>query len=226
MIDLALLNELGKYSTPSILNGLKRLGRKPEELESMDRTLIHCMSPHLGVRIGYAVTRKIATRRSGGPSKVPPGTVDQGLLEVPSPRFLVVENVGDWRGPVCIWGELAANINVALGCTAGVTNGPVRDLPEMEALGFQSFAGGAAPGGGYVDVLEISCEVVVGGVTVKPGDLIHADRHGIVKVPIKLAPQLPDAIRQVESFERGIVDICQSPEFTVEKLAAAMKKRD
>ena len=177
MIDLALLDELKTFSTPSILNGLKRLGWPPERMETMDRLAIRCMSPALGVRVGFAATRKISTRRSGGPSQAGPGGRDGGLLAVSAPRILVAENIGDWRGPVCVWGELAANINLALGCVAGITNGPVRDLPEMEALGFQTFAGGVGPGGGYVDTLEVGIPVVVGGVTVHPGDLIHADLH-------------------------------------------------
>jgi regulator of RNase E activity RraA len=224
MIDLALLDELKSFSTPSILNGLKRLGFPPERMETMDRQAIHCMSPSLGARVGFAATRKVATRRSGGPSQGGPGGLDGGLLTVPAPRILVAENVGDWRGPVCIWGEMAANINMALGCVAGITNGPVRDLPEMEALGFQTFAGGVGPGGGYVDTLEIGVPVVVGGVTVNPGDLIHADVHGAVKVPVELAPKLPEAIRAHEAYEKRIFAVCQSPDFSLEKLAEAMKR--
>ena len=139
------------------------------------------------------------------------------------PRILVAENIGDWRGPVCIWGELAANMNMAMGCVAGVTNGPVRDLPEMEALGFQTFAGGVGPGGGYVDTLEIGCPVVLGGVTITPGDLIHGDRHGVVKVPLELAAQLPDAVRAHEAYERRIIELCQSPDFTLEALGQALR---
>ena len=223
MIGSDLLNELKTFSTPSILNGLKRLGHAPEQMETMDRLAIRCMSPQLGVRVGFAATRKVATRRSGGPSRPGPGGLDGGLMSVSAPRILVAENIGDWRGPVCIWGDLAANMNMAMGCTAGITNGPVRDVPEMEALGFATFAGGAGPGGGSVDTLEVGEPVVVGGVTVRPGDLIHADLHGVVKVPLDLAPSLPDAIRAHEAYERRIIEVCQSPDFTLEALAAAMK---
>jgi regulator of RNase E activity RraA len=225
MIDEALVETLKAFSTPSILNGLKRLGHKPEQMETMDRLAIQCMSPELGVRVGFAATRKVATRRSGGDSKPGPGGIDGGLLSVPAPRILVVENIGDWRGPVCIWGEFAANINLALKCVAGITNGPVRDIPEMEALGFQTFAGGAGPGGGYVDVLEVGTPIMVGGVAIHPGDLIHGDRHGVVKIPLDLAPQLPEAIEAHETYERRVFEICQSPDFTLDALRDAMSRR-
>lgn len=225
MIDAALIEELKTFSTPSILNGLKRLGVAPDKLETMDRLAIQCMAPSLGVRVGFAATRKVATRTTGGDSRPGPGGLDGGLLSVPEPRFLVAQNVGDWRGPVCIWGDLSANINLALKCVAGVTNGPVRDVPEMEALGFQTFANGAGPGGGYVDTLEVGVTVVVGGMTINPGDLLHGDVHGVAKIPLELAPKLPEAIRAHEAFERKVIDLCQSPDFSLEALGAVMRSR-
>ena len=81
----------------------------------------------------------------------------------------------------------------------------------------QTFAGGVGVGGGYVDTLEVGTPVTVGGVIVHPGDLIHADRHGVVKVPLDLAPGLPDAIRAHADYESGILDVCRSPDFTHRK---------
>lgn len=223
MVEPGLIEELSQFSTPSVLNGLKRLGLKPDRFQTMDRLALQCMAPALGVRVGFAVTRKIATRRSGTAPAPPSGGIDQGLLNVPAPRILVVENVGDWQGPVCIWGELTANINVALECRAGITNGPVRDLPEMEAAGFQTFAGGAGPGGGYVDLLEINQPVTVGGVHVRPGDLVHADRHGVINLPLELVAALPDAIREVEAAEARTIAACRARPFSLEALTAAMR---
>jgi regulator of RNase E activity RraA len=227
-IDSSTIAELANYSTPTVLNGLKRLGQHPMQLESMDRNQIECMSPGLGIRVGFAATRKIATRRDGsdpGPERNLAATqqMQEALMSVPAPRILVVENVGDWSGPVCIWGELGASINLAFECAAGVTNGPVRDLPEMEAIGFQTFAGGPGVGGGFVDFVEAGAPVSVGGIEVHSGDLIHADRHGVVKIPIDLAAALPAAIRAFESFERVIIDVCRSSDFSVDKLAQAWR---
>lgn len=222
--DRATVELLLDYSTPSILNGLKRLGCHPSGLESLDRRVISCTSPALGRRVGYAATRKVATRRDGPPSSGPPGRagrVDEHVLEVPEPRFLVAENVGDWTGPVCIWGEVAASLLTALGCTAGVTNGPVRDIDEMEAIGFQTFANGPGVGGGFVDVLEVGEPVVVGGVTVASGDLLHGDRHGVVKVPLHLVEDLPAAIAAHEEVERRVIGVCRSPDFSLDAYRSA-----
>ena len=144
---------------------------------------------------------------------------------MPAPRILVAENVGDAAGPVCIWGEVAASINLALGCAAGITNGPVRDGPEMEAAGFQTFAAGLGVGGGFVDTLDVGLPVTIGGVRIAPGDLLHGDRHGVVKVPVELAGDLPEAIRAHEAVERRVIEVCRSADFSLDALAEAWTER-
>jgi regulator of RNase E activity RraA len=230
-VDDTIVAELATFSTPSILNGLKRLGVDSAALQSFDRQVVHCISPQLGIRVGFAVTRTIATRRSGPPADAAltaeltrRGDADMSTL--PEPRFLVVQNVGDWPGPVCIWGEVMAYINVASGVRAGITNGPVRDVPEMEAAGFAAFAGGVAVGGGHVDLVAVSQPVAVGGVVVEMGDLIHADLHGAVKVPAELAAELPDAIRRHSRHERRVIDVCKSPSFSAAALAEALQVKE
>lgn len=226
VLDPELVTELGTFSTPSVLNGLKHLGRRPEQLEVFDRQVVHCMSPALGARVGFAVTRKDESLTEGtapGVERNPELTarLHHHIQSTPGPRILVVEQVGHPEGPACIWGEVMAWINTALGCVAGITNGAVRDLPEMEDAGFQTFANGLAVGGGFLRTLEVGAQVTVAGVAVAPGDLVHADMHGALKVPIELAPQLPDAVRAVEAFEQRIVGVCGSDDFSLEALAAA-----
>lgn len=224
--DPAVVGELARWSTPTVLNGLKRLGVRPADLCSLDRLAVGCMSPGLGVTVGFAVTRRVATSRfgsQGDPARGRAALLGHDLLAQPAPRILVVENVGDWRGPVCVFGELSATISQALGCVAGITNGPVRDLPEMEQIGFQTFAAGPGVGGGYVDVLELGGPVTIGGVRIFPGDLLHGDRHGVVRIPAELAAGLPAAMRQHEAAERRLLDVCRAPDFTPERLAQALE---
>lgn len=225
MVDRATVEKLREYSTPTILNGLKRLGVTPDRMQSSDRHIARCMSPELGISCGFAVTRKMSTRRDGGPSRILDAAPDQGLLAVGGPRFLAVENVGDWQGPVCIWGDVTSNIHTALDCHAGITNGPVRDLPEMAAMGFQSFANGTDVGGGFVDLMEINGTVNVAGLEVRPGDLLHGDQHGVIKIPLELAARLPEAIAAHIAWEDGIAAACKAEPFDLDALAAAMKPK-
>lgn len=226
-LDISVLDELAAFTTPAVLNGLKRLGMRPGEFETSERAAVRCMAPELGARVGVAVTRTVSTHREekpgGDPSQASTLSTafDELVASVPGPKVLVVQNVGDWRGPVCIWGEVAANINMAMGFVAGITNGPVRDVAEMRARGFPTFAAGPDVGGGYVDFVASGEPVTVAGMTIRTGDLLHGDEHGVVKIPWRYVERLPAAIRAHEAVERRVIDVCQSPDFSPAALAAA-----
>jgi 4-hydroxy-4-methyl-2-oxoglutarate aldolase len=68
--------------------------------------------------------------------------------------------------------------------------------------------------------------VRIGGVTIHPGDLLHGDRHGIVKVPLHLVDALPGAMQAHEDIERRVLDACRSPDFTLDAYAAAWHSGD
>ncbi|WP_029433073.1 hypothetical protein [Blastococcus sp. URHD0036] len=224
-VDATLLAELATFSTPAALNGLKRLGVDPADLQTMSRSAVRCTSPELGVRVGFAATRTVSTRR-GGPPADPSRTAaltaagEAQLAGLPAPRFLVAQNVGEWEGPVCIWGDVGAAINLAAGVVAGVTNGPVRDVPEMAAAGFATWAAGADVGGGHVELVAVGEPVEIGGVRVADGDLLHADVHGVARIPLELAAGLPEAIRAHEAVEQRVMAVARSGASAAEIAAA------
>ena len=94
----------------------------------------------------------------------------------------------------------------------------MRDLDEVRGLGFHFFASCVLVSHAYEHVVEFGKPVQVGGVTVKPGDLIHADQHGVLLVPQEIARELPKAAAAVESRERRVISLCQSPEFSPQRL--------
>ncbi len=111
-----------------------------------------------------------------------------------------------------------ANIHKALGCLGVVTDGGVRDLDEVKALGFHFFAADVIPSHAYVHIVDSGIPIKVGGLVVNNGDLIHADKHGVVVIPHKIARDVPRACQEVEDRERRIINFCKSPEFSIETL--------
>ncbi|MFV0463991.1 MAG: RraA family protein [Nostocoides sp.] len=95
----------------------------------------------------------------------------------------VIATGGDNR--TAYWGELFSAAALGHGCAGTVTDGPSRDLPKVEALAYPLFSAGSRP----VDyrarmaIVSVGSPVEVGGVTVSPGDLVLADRDGVVAVP-------------------------------------------
>ena len=85
-------------------------------------------------------------------------------------------------------------------------------------MGFHFFASQVIVSHAYVHLVDFGIPVKIGGVVVHPGDLIHADKHGVLMVPKEVVPELPEAVRKIEAKERRIIDHCQSKEFSIEKL--------
>ena len=58
------------------------------------------------------------------------------------------------------------------------------------------------------------------GVEIRPGDLIHADKHGVCIIPLEIAPRLAEACAEVERLERPLLEICRSDDFDLEEYIA------
>jgi regulator of RNase E activity RraA len=52
--------------------------------------------------------------------------------------------------------------------------------------------------------------VTVGGLTLRPGDLLHGDEHGVTSIPPAIAARLPDACAAVEAAERPLIEYARS----------------
>jgi regulator of RNase E activity RraA len=134
---------------------------------------------------------------------------------------MVIQDLDDPPGYGAFWGEVQSNVHKALGCHGVVTNGCVRDIP-MIAPGFQILAGSIAPSHAFVHVVDFGGEVTVHGMAVKNGDLIHADRHGAVVVPIDRISAMRSALEVLNKKEARIIAAARAPGVTVEKIKTAI----
>jgi regulator of RNase E activity RraA len=214
VLDMMLLDELRTFSTPSIANGIETFdGVRPHNSGYMDAS-IRCMFPELGVVNGYAATATIRAAEAGE-SKT--REVWAHMLTLPEPRLVVVQDLDTPRGVGSYWGEVNANIHQAFGGVAVITDGCVRDLDEMRALGFHAFAASVCVSHAYVHVVDVGVPVTIGGLTVRPGDVLQGDQHGVISIPTEIAAELPDAIRNVEANERNIIDMFRAPDFDAKR---------
>jgi regulator of RNase E activity RraA len=167
--------------------------------------------------VGYAVTAKIRANDPLTAGEIPFGDVWAEFGKTPKPWVVVIEDLD--APPVgSYWGEVNASTYAALGAVGVVTNGGVRDLAEVRPTGFHFFSAAVLVSHGYVHVVEVGTQVTVGGLTVRPGDLLHGDEHGVTSVPLDIAAQLPDACRAIEKAERRLIDYARSGKATVEGL--------
>ena len=135
------LEALRNIPTCAIANAIETFNIKPRNQGFMGPE-VKAMFPRMGNMIGYAVTAVI---RADAPQSGRMGVqrtdwVDE-VLKIPEPRVVVLQDL-DFPNPIgSFWGEVQANFHRTLGCVGAVTNGGVRDLDEMQELGFFAFAG-------------------------------------------------------------------------------------
>jgi regulator of RNase E activity RraA len=137
---------------------------------------------------------------------------------------MVLQDVEDDPGAGALVGELHAIIGLALNCVGLVTNGSVRDLPAVEALGFHLFAGNVAVSHMYAHVCEYGNPVEIGGLKIYPGDLIHGDRHGVHSIPLSIAAAIPKMAAQILSEERELKEFCRQPGFSLRRLEQKLQQ--
>jgi regulator of RNase E activity RraA len=123
----------------------------------------------------------------------------------PQPGIMVMEDLdGEHAGYGAFWGEVQSNVHKALGCLGVVTSGSIRDIP-MIAPGFQMLAGSIVPSHAYVHVVDFGIDVNVHGMAAKSGDLIHADRHGAIVVPMDKIDAMQASLDALAAREAKII---------------------
>jgi len=83
------------------------------------------------------------------------------------------------------WGELLTTACLYKGIGGVVMDGCTRDLWKIKDLNFPVFGTGYHPADskGRVDIFELQTDIELGGVSIRPGDLLIGDEDGCVVVP-------------------------------------------
>jgi 4-hydroxy-4-methyl-2-oxoglutarate aldolase len=216
--------QLGQLDACTIANAIELFGVRLRNVGFTDSS-IHCLFRQLPPMVGYAVTARV---RCSNPPHEGVTYFDRTdwwahILQTPAPRVIVLQDLDKKPGLGSLLGEVHTNILRALGCVGAITNGSVRDLPDIEAMQFPLFAGGVAVSHAYAHFVDFGGEVNIGGLKIKSGELLHGDRHGVISIPNQIAEKLPSVARNFRESERKIIEVCRSSEFSLEALHEAIK---
>ena len=224
-LDAKLLEALKHLDASTLANAVETFQKRLRNEGFVDRT-VHCLCPRLDPMVGYAATLRI---RGSAPPTAGEQYVERTdwwdyVLSLPAPRVAVVQDVAARPGLGSLVGAVHMNILRALRCVGVVTNGAVRDLPAAENAGFHYFAGALAVSHAYVHIVEIGQAVEIGGLKIQSGDLLHGDCHGVQSIPLDIAAEVPAAAAEIAAKEQAIIALCRSPDFSLEKLRAAIAR--
>ncbi len=213
------LDALRSFDSPTIANAIEAFEVRGliEGFMGLD---IKCRFPDMGVMLGYAVTATADSMTPRRPKDRRPVLELWRTLEAsPNPAVLVFQDVGPKPLQSCHFGDNMAHIAMRLGALGLITNGGVRDLEEVEAIGFQYFAAGTVVSHGNHGIVDVSVPVVLSGVRIEPGDLIHSDKNGVVVIPGEIAEVVAKEAMQVRERESKIVEFVDGPDFSLDGLA-------
>jgi regulator of RNase E activity RraA len=224
-LPASVLDALARYDTPTICNAMEIVAPGRRLVGYTTKPLV-CPFPDLPPMVGYARTVTIrsvlASELSAAEQQARRIAYYEYVGTGQGPRISVIQDIdGPDVGFGAFWGEVQSAVHKALGCLGVVTDGSIRDIAQW-APGFQALAGSIGPSHAYVHAESFGGEVRVAGMTVRSGDLIHADRHGAIVIPFDLAAKLPDAAELCGRRETPILEIARSPSFSLEKLKAAL----
>jgi regulator of RNase E activity RraA len=217
---------LRSIDTPTVCNLLEMVA---PERRGFGYTVkhLHCPFPDLPPMVGFAKTVTIKTKDA-----VPLGQasyMDKRLdyldyvAAQPAPSVVVIEDLdGEHVGYGAFWGEVQSNLHKALGCLGTITNGSIRDIP-MIPPGFQMLAGSVSPSHAYVHVVDFAVPVNVHGMAVTSHDLVHADRHGAVVVPVDTIAAMVPALDKITKQEARIIEAARAPGATAATIKAALR---
>lgn len=218
MTDREKLEELEQFDTPSITNVVATYPDDPlclglynpwSENWYTDQR-ITCMYPELGPRVGHAVTcvYGLPDRNFDELSFMDVATA---LDESAEPTILALEQKfpPEIAGKVGLTGGNMTTAMKSLGCVGCVSNGPVRDIDEIQPMEFQYLGTGVSPGHGDMAVHAVNVPVSICGMDVAPGELIHMDENGAVKFPADRLDDVLSNVRELVDREEELQDRVQ-----------------
>lgn len=215
------LAALRAIDSPTIANAIEEFDVRDRRAGYMDSS-IRCIYPEIGEIVGYAYT---VTFKDRGPDDPPMRQAWVKALEhalaLPTPRILVARDASK-DVPAALFGEIMCTMLTRLDFAGVITDGTVRDLNEVRELGLQYFASGVIVSHGQVTVESYATPVTVAGLTVNPGDLLHADCNGVVQIPAEIAADVAAKADEVRRDEAEILAALADPSFTLEEIKKAM----
>lgn len=165
------------------------------------------------VGLACTATFRAATAR-------PDRVINQGLdlqLEklqmLPGPGIVVFQDLDmPWFGATV--GEIRCTLYMLGGAAGVVTSGAIRDIDGVTDIEVPVYASAITCSHGHHYVPDLDVPVMVGGVTIMPGDLIHGDGNGIVVIPLTIADAAADVAFRLSKLETNLLQVLKSKDIS------------
>ena len=203
MIGHQQMLELKRWNTPTIYNGWEQITSHNIAADGFNVEEIRDFMPQMGPMVGRAITVVIEPSNPNRRTDAPEGwsKYREYVASIDGPKIVVVQDLDKPSVIGSFWGEVNSNMHKAFACIGTITDGAIRDVDEMTNAGFKAIARRLCVGHAWSHPVKWNCDVEVFGRTIRPGQLIHADKHGFLAIPEQDEDRLLDAARYMDTNE-------------------------
>jgi 4-hydroxy-4-methyl-2-oxoglutarate aldolase len=203
MALLSILERLRDFDTALLANTIGYIDPTPPHEYYMGGS-IQSVTPTLGPAVGVAVTCEMDTSSpGGGPDWEGYNRQLDEMYKMGVPVVWVVKAVGSRPDHECILGDGMGKALFAAGCIGVVTDGGVRDVSGLLSIPFAAYCRGRTIHHCAIRVQKYGQPIEVGGIVVRPGDVIHANAEGVIRIPSGCLETLPTRATQMRAFEHA-----------------------
>lgn len=201
-VSKEVLQQLLEFDTALVANTIGAIDPTPVHEWYMGSS-IQSVTPGLGPTVGIAYTCELDSSTPGGTANLDDyWRILEQMENDPRPAVLVVRTIGARPDHECAAGDGMAKTLYAAGCKGLVTNGGVRDVAGMMTTPFAAYCTGRTIHHGMLRFRAAGKLVEVGGITVRQGQVVHADGGGVITIPQTCLNELPMQAARMLSFER------------------------
>ncbi|MCX6499434.1 MAG: RraA family protein [Arthrobacter sp.] len=191
MMTIELIPRLAVLDTPAVSDALDKLGIAGQcaGIMPLDRSFN---------LTGTAYCIKYVPANELG------GTVGDFVDDLGPDHVAVIDNAG--RLDATVWGDLMTTVAKKNGVAGTVIDGVCRDLDRALEFDYPLFSRGnwMRTGKDRVQLEAIGVPVIIGGITVRPGDLLRGDINGVVVIPAARSQEVVEAAERIQQTEDSI----------------------
>jgi 4-hydroxy-4-methyl-2-oxoglutarate aldolase len=203
--------------SPTVANAIETFDLR-DRCEGFIGGAVECQFPDLGVMVGRALTVTMTSVPGQPASRDGYWAMWDALDAMDGPVVLAIQDVSGAPHRCAYAGEMMATLAQRLGAVGMVTDGALRDVDEVRAIGFHYFLRYPVVSHGNFSITSVGEPVELDGQRVETGEVLHGDRNGIVIIPDAALDGLPDAVAGIRDREATQLAYMRSDAFSLADL--------